>query len=466
MSGCPFYTFYHQSLCYHRHAYILFLVTMYSAFLDSDNNGLLPIDNNYEVNDKSLLHKIKDCPYHDIVYHPAVSSVLEVKINYYRLFFLISALFYIIFLILLGLSFTLASYTCDSDLFDYTKAKHISRLVCEIISGIFFIIYLGNEVLNFLVEWDPLRHRIKTAKSKPNDSVIQRITFSVETTTNNRVIKIVHTLTKFVFYISVKSVKNINRVSRGLLIALKKYFANPFRVLILGGLCFLILFYIFRLTRLSSQWAIAAISYFFFILSVLEYSKIFPSFYSYVLRIFMICFREFPRFILLASIFIIAFVVSGHLFLRQGSLSVSVNNRDNGSCSPSLTYFHDFYENSNRLFVSSISFLVGTGLCNIEDKFTFSHNNWTFELFVLFFSLLFVLLLVNILIAQVLYGYSQFQGLYSYQRCLMDIVYRTELHSGLAFIMGARIRLATCVHTQVISAVKFDEFMGKCKANE
>ena len=172
---------------------VSFAVTLQTSYLDSDSSGLLPTNPDYQESDLSLLHKILKCPDQDIVYHPTVSAAVTYKLPYYKTLFVVSAVFYLLFLIFLTIALHRASLFCDRHLFNY--ANDPFRLVLEIIVGVYFVVYIAYEVLNFLIEWDPLRGRYNPA-NKCNQS---KVTYLVETTNTYKIARFLHKSTKCKF---------------------------------------------------------------------------------------------------------------------------------------------------------------------------------------------------------------------------------------------------------------------------
>ena len=83
----------------------------------------------------------------------------------------------------------------------------------------------------------------------------------------------------------------LNGFTRGLFSAILSYFCNVFRLLAFLSLCFLFLFFMLRLGISSSQWTFAALALLSFYLSLAEYSKLCPCFYSYLMRVLRATFQ-------------------------------------------------------------------------------------------------------------------------------------------------------------------------------
>ncbi|KAI6647588.1 Serine/threonine-protein phosphatase 6 regulatory ankyrin repeat subunit B-like [Oopsacas minuta] len=431
-------------------------VILQTSYLDSDSTGLLPTNPDYQESDLSLLHKIATCPDQDIVYHPTVAAAVSYKLPYYRGLFVLGSIVYIIFLIFYTLALHRASYYCDADLFNY--ANDPFRLISEIIIGIYFVVYIAYEVLNFLIEWDPLRGRY-TPSNKCSPSTA---TYLVETTNAYRIVKFTHRATKRNRHMRFVCWYKLNAFTRGLFCAIISYFSNIFRFLSFFSLIFMFLFFMMRLGISSSQWTFAALSLLFFYLLLAEYSKIFPCFYSYLLRILRATFQSLPPFLVLLSICVLAFVLSGHLLIQQDAIQGVANA---STCIPQQNYFNDMYTGTNRLFVSSIALLIQSGISNYENEFVFTNTNWVLLLFLLCFGFVFAILLPAFLLAHILFTFTQQQGCLTVQRSKLDIIYRTELHSGFAFLFGRRVRASTCVNEVVLSDSAFNHFIDKvgCK---
>ena len=142
-------------------------VTVYLKFFDSTSDGLYPGDRGFRYFRKSLFHKMLDCPNEELKYHPVVGLLSEAKISPYRFVSYLQMFGHFIFLLIFSFALISASYTCEDQLFVYNDPISIARLICEIITVLFFIVFGFKLVLHFGTEWRLVSWIYLQIQSKP-----------------------------------------------------------------------------------------------------------------------------------------------------------------------------------------------------------------------------------------------------------------------------------------------------------
>ena len=400
-------------------------------FLDSNAAGQYPEDSGYNHMIPSLLHKLLSCPEVTLKYHPIVSVVVSKKLVIYRWWYIMSFIFYDIFLLALSYALIQASYLCDDKLLDYNGAFNIVRLLCELFCVLCWFLFLIDEIIEFVIEWVQIRHKRSGSES------IEHIT--ITKSDGSKTLKFI------------QEICNVSKMfdffDRNLLYfpsALLNY-SIGFNIVDSGALiCFVILI-IMRFGRFYLQWTFASFTFILFALRLFKYTRIIPALGAYVRSVFRVFAHDIPRFIVIVLILSISYLGGIHLAARQQpqsqSQTVSLNSEICTNASRSqLLWFNDVKTMNYDLrkpLISSIIFLLDGGPGNVEDDLL--NVNIIFVILYIVFAFTIIVVLLNILIAQLSETYSEIIKT-NESHYKMELVVNLELKSNLAFITGKFLR--------------------------
>ena len=203
------------------------------------------------------------------------------------------------------------------------------------------------------------------------------------------------------------------------------------------------------------QWTFAGLSFIFFSISLLKYTRISPALGAYVSGVFRIFLIDIPRFFVIVIIVLIAYIGGIHLAARQQpSSNQSLCSVDPYQvCNNSLSQFFWFNQeltcayDLRRPLLSGLIFMLDGGPGNhVEDIL---QDNLFFTLIYLTFSFTIIVVLLNILIAQLSETYSSIikENNSHYK---IALVVTLELKSNLAFWFGKRFRKYTSIKSLTI----------------
>ena len=128
-------------------------VTITTKYFDSLSTGLYPGDKGFNYFRESLFHKILNCPYEELRFHPVVNLVAESKYLPYRFLAYVELFLHALLILTFAFALISASYTCEANLFSYNDPLSIVRLVCELLSLTFFGLLAVSMLLHFISRW-------------------------------------------------------------------------------------------------------------------------------------------------------------------------------------------------------------------------------------------------------------------------------------------------------------------------
>ena len=446
-----------------------------TLFFDSNESGQYPNDPKFEPLKQSFLHKLIDCPDQELKYHPLVSIIVDKKLRFYRWWYVISFFFYLFFLCCLGYALIQASTVCDSNIWLYQNPTDRMRGVCEMICLFYLIFFIFNEVVEFYIEWTQVYElkRIKNEESRDieedensdEESQCTEEEFNKEETMNREEepqvsVKYLVEKTHFsIVYIKWrKAIALFNKLDaklKYLLNAFPKYFDGAYNIIDWSALISSFLLILLRAASSHLQWTFAGLSFIFFSISLLKYTRISPALGAYVSGVFRIFLIDIPRFFVIVIIVLIAYIGGIHLAARQqpSSNQSLCSVAPYQVCNNSLSEFFWFNQeltcayDLRRPLLSGLIFMLDGGPGNhVEDIL---QDNLFFTLIYLAFSFTIIVVLLNILIAQLSETYSSIikENNYHYK---IALVVTLELKSNLAFWFGRRFRKYTSIKSLTI----------------
>ena len=427
-------------------------------FLDSNASGQYPRDAGYNHMVPSLLHKMLDCPEVTLKYHPIVNIVINKKLVIYRWWYIFSFIFYIFFLLSLSYALIQASYLCDDQLFDYNNGSSIFRLLCEIFSILCWILFLVDEVIEFIIEWVQKRHEISNSDNMDNALILRsggtgrlKTIFSCFQSINN----------------SSKMFHSLDRILFNFPSAFSNYIFGFNMIDSSALICFPILC-ILRIAGSYAQWSFASFTFILFSLRLFKYTRVLPPLGAYVRSVFRVFVRDIPRFIVIVLILSISYFGGIHLAARQqpsysSTNTVSLNSQVCTNTSQTQLFWFSQERTQNydlrKPLISSIIFLLDGGPGNVEDDLL--NANFLFVALYITFAFAIIVVLLNILIAQLSETYSEIikTNEFHYK---MELVVNLELKSNLAFITGKVFRKYTSIRLLEVPASSWEHLKVTC----
>ena len=364
----------------------------------------------------TLLHKLNNCEDSKVKFHPVVNAVVESKLTIYRWWYILTFVLYCIFLSSLYFALFNASYQCDDALFSYTGSFGALRAVCEVVVLIYGVIFSVDECIEFVI-------------------LMMRFS-SKEFNTRN----IFNALLK----IDYDGFSNWVTFLKHLIPLIRAYF-GIFNTIDILGLVFLFFLIIFRLSSSPFQWTLASLTIILFTLRLFKYTRIIPSLGAYVKSIFQIFKHDITQFSVIVLIIILAYFGGIHLAARQTYVSpdsttiVPPDNCSNNSFT-GLFWFDQERTTSydlRRPLLSGIIFLLDGGPGN--EEIGLLDSNFLFSLLYLGFAFTLIVVMSNILIAQLSQTYAEVTK-NAFLPFKFDLVVSVEFDSNLAFFFGKYLR--------------------------
>ena len=425
-----------------------------TIFFDSNDDGQYPNDPNFKPLKESFLHKLLDCPDQELKYDPIFNIIIDKKLRIYRWWYVISLLFYLFFICCLGYALIQASTQCDSTLWLYTGPGDWVRAVCECISILYVIFFIINEIVEFFIEW------VRVNLQRTNDE--EDTSLTVKYLTDGEPGERKNILTKLFnsWHIFTDSIHVVDVKSKFFFSAFLGYFDGVYNYIDWFAITSFIILVILRAVSSNVQWTFAGFTFIFFSLSLFKYTRISPALGAYVSSVFRIFIMDIPRFFILILIILIAYIGGIHLAARQQPISQqeataqSMDGLPYPICNTSRSAF--FWFNSDltsvydlrRPLLSGIILLLDGGPGNFEDDILV--ENFFFTFVYLGFAFTIIIVMLNILIAQLSETYGEIvkENSYHYK---IDLVVTLENKSNLAFLFGKRFRKYTTVESLKIS---------------
>ena len=440
-------------------SYITFLiigqVSADTLFFDSNEIGQYPNDPKFKPLKRSFLHKLIDCTDQELKYHPLVSIIVDKKLRFYRWWYVISFIFYLFFLCCLGYALIQASTVCDSNIWLYQNPTDWARGVCEVICVFYFIFFLFNEGVEFIIEWTQVYEENKD-KEEETQLTVNYLTDA----------KSGEEKTRFsIFFVQWRNIvtlfRKLDTKLKYFFSAFPEYFDGVYNFIDwLGLISFFVLIFL-RATSYYIQWTFAGLTFIFFSLSLFKYTRISPALGAYVSGVFRIFVIDIPRFFVIVLIILIAYIGGIHLAARQQpSYSQSVCSvAPYQVCNNTQSEFFWFNReltclyNLRRPLLSGLIFMLDGGPGNhVEDIL---QDNFFFTLVYLAFAFTIIVVMLNILIAQLSETYGEIikENNYHYK---IALVVTLELKSNLAFWFGRRFRKYTSIESLTIPLARWN----------
>ena len=426
--------------------------------LDTNEKGQSPFCQTFSHLLPSLLHKLIKCEDKELREHPIVKKTVEKKLNLYRIWFTLTLLIYVAFLIVLSTSFFLASYECDSDLrgFEIAMSNASIRVLLETVVVVYAITLTFSEMVEFAYGWS------KIVKSKLYQRKMKKTQWYINNRSEakkNRITNLPNRKNYFLFILKCgkKMIQLISHIDGAFC-----YFPNAFLQYIYDspldvlGLVSLFLYFFIRFSDPGIAWIFASLAYIAFILSLLKFTRIIPSLGAYIETVKAVFSKDIPRFLILYLIILAAFIGGSHLAARFNTrprselVRLTPQGLETEQCpndTSQIFFFNEDMTNSYTLLiplVTGIIFLLDGGPGNREEDVV--GNNFYFVIIYLLFSFIIIVVISNILIAQLSETYATLsaQGTFYYR---MGLVVTMELESSLAFFLGKYFRQLSSIRT-------------------
>ena len=421
-----------------------------TIIFDSNEEGQYPDSPDFKPLKQSFLHKLVNCPDQELKYHPIVNIIVDKKLGFYRWWYVISLIFYLFFLVCLGYALIQASTVCDSNLWLYTHPTDWARGVCEVICLLYLLFFLLNEAVEFFIEWIQVYEK-KKEEQEESELTVTYISDSARGYKKTCFTKLFEAWKKFINIFGL-----INAKFRFVFSAFLGYFDGVYNYIDWLAIISFVILIILRATGSYIQWTFAGLSFIFFSLSLFKYTRISPSLGAYVSSVFRIFVIDIPRFFVLVLIILIAYIGGIHLAARQQPISEpqTADSVPYQVCNSSRSAFFWFNTDLTQLYdlrrplLSGIIFILDGGPANYEDDVL--GENFFFTLVYLGFAFTIIVVMLNILIAQLseTYGAIVRENSFHYK---IELVVTLENKSNLAFMFGKVFRKYTAIESLRIS---------------
>ena len=442
-----------------------------ALMLDTNGKGESPFSTNFSHLLPSLLHKLVDCDDKELREHPIVKKTVEKKLNFYRIWYILSFLIYLVFVVIFSAALFLASYECDLSLraIEINDISSNYRLICETVSWVYVCLLTLSEFIEFAYGYSRI---IKVNSLKIMEAKIQRGTKKTNEIEKGEVVKDQTNCFILVLEWGKKFKEIFPFLNRGFCYLpqgiLHYIYDSPTDLL--GILSFFIYFAI-RFYHPNVAWLFASLSFIGFTISLLKYTRVIPSLGAYIATVKAVFSKDIPRFLVLYAIVLIAYIGGIHLAARFQSVGdrermrLLVNGQQNEELcendTSQLFFFND--DNTERYtlltpFVSGLVLLLDGGPGNTEQEIL--DVNLYFATIYLIFSFTIIVVLSNILIAQLSETYAALsaQGTFYYR---MGLIVSMELESTLAFFLGKYFRQLSSIKSFNVSIDEWKELINE-----
>ena len=222
-----------------------------------------------------------------------------------------------------------------------------------------------------------------------------------------------------------------------------------------------IIFVILRFSQSEYQWAFASITFLVNSLNVLKYISVLPTLGAYIASILRIFVSDIPKFIVVVIVVLFSFIGSIHLAARFEAELRQVNNSVCLNESNIIFWFNPeetlTYTFKNPLFTGGIFALDG-GPDSVQSSLM--SLNIVFTAVYLFFAFLNIIVLLNILIAQLSQTYAEISAEREFYFIFQRVV-QYELISIENLILGKYSRLHGVIDNIVVSKSKWNKYLDK-----
>ena len=428
------------------------VVELKPKFLDSIDSleDHYPDNSGYKC-EPSFLHKLLDCPDPYVKYHPMVTIAVEEKLKIYRWWYVFTFFLYCFFLMPLYYALFQASFLCDSMLLSYEDELSKGRAFCEVVVVIYSIFFLIDEIIEFFNYWYQCHNELtKEENNQKKKDAEDEETKKEDDEGNQKDGKLFMFQEKLEWFKKKLEVniflKSLDR--KHFFSALFFYF-NAFNIIDISALISLLFLILLRLSQVPAQWTFASLTIILFTLRLFKYTRIFPSLGAYVSSIIKIFKHDIARFGVIIIIILLAYFGGIHFAARQTITnpgppqSLTTGNACRNDSVSGLFWFDEERTNTydlRRPLLTGILFLLDGGPANEESGLLMS--NFLFTLVYLAFSFTIIVVMSNILIAQLSDTYGEVIKTSGYHYKL-DLIVTIEHRSNLAIFLGRFLRFLT-----------------------
>ena len=432
-----------------------------ALILDTNGKGQSPFSKKFSHLLPSLLHKLADCNDKELREHPIVKKTVEKKLNFYRIWYVVSFLIYVAFLVVFLAALFLASYECDTDLKDIQLNNIHSdlRLLCEICSFPFVLLLTLSQLIALINGWWKIAkiNRFKLKRAREIERT-RRMMYTEEgekaRDQTNCFILMLEWGKKLV-----EIIPFFNRVFCYVPQGILYYIYNSQSELL--GIVSFYLYFAIRFFRPDIAWIFGSLSFIGFTISSFKYTRFITSLGAYIATVKDVFRKDIPRFLVLYVIILIAYMGGIHLAARFEPLGNHERKRlyPNGTqnenvCDGDLRqlffFDKDLTDNYTLLFpfVDGLLLLMGGGPAAREEEI-FGINLYFTAIYVIF-SFTIIVVFSSMLTAQLAKTYADLsaQGTFYYE---MKLVITMERESTLAFFLGKYFRQLSSIKSFNVS---------------
>ena len=253
-----------------------------ALMLDVNGRGESPISTKFSHLLPSLLHKLFECDHKELREHPLVKKTVEKKLNFYRIWYILTFLVYVVFLTSLSIALFLASYECDHNLKGFISLDQGTnfRLTAELCSWVYVCLLTVSEFIEFAYGWSRILKVKRYSLKMRNYQILKNYELEGDTSEKKK-----DQTNCFISTLEfAKRVRNLipflNNKMFYLPMALLQYiYDSPTDLL---GIIYFYLYFGIRYYSANIAWIFASLSFIGFIISMLKYTRVIPSLGAYI----------------------------------------------------------------------------------------------------------------------------------------------------------------------------------------
>ena len=253
----------------------------------------------------------------------------------------------------------------------------------------------------------------------------------------------------------------VDKKTKYLFPAILSYFLGFYNSLNFAFLISVLIFIALRFAQNQTQWAFASTTFLLISLNFLEYIRVLPKLGAYIASILKIFVSDIPKFVVVVTVALLSYTGSIHL---AGRYEAQLRIANNSIClnESSFIFWFNLPNTLTYSFMKPLSsgniFLLDGGPNSVEEDLM--TLNFIFVGIYLFFAFLIIIVLSNILIAQLSQTYAEISAEREFHFTLELAVHR-ELLSTSNILFGHYLRPRSVIDHIVVSSDKWRKYLDK-----
>ncbi|KAI6651991.1 Ankyrin repeat protein [Oopsacas minuta] len=242
--------------------------------------------------------------------------------------------------------------------------------------------------------------------------------------------------------------------------ALFKHFYQFYNLLSIAAVSSGTIFIALRLTQDQNQWAFAALTFSLCSMFSLKYVSVLPNLGAYIASILQIFRSDIPKFLIVVFLILFSYIGSIHL---AGRYEAQRRHPNDSVCLNDSSYIYWFnYEDSigytlKNPLISGTVFVLDGGPSDVQSSLL--NLSFVYISIYLFFGFLVIIILLNILIAQLSLTYAEISAEREFHFIFQLVVYY-ELISTANLILGRYFRPRSVIKHIVLSKTEWRKYLN------